>query len=657
MKRARRNGISGGGTKPFSTATVAQLKDPPSYSISSPPRDMTSPERLAVFSEQNNNQSTSSQPVSFAAPTNLDATESNTESKTTTESEPEATTTKIKIKTTADVERSTGEGNDSISSRHEQKRQDSHDNDTEDKKQSPRDNDQIVQRDAGTKENIDELGTFSDQNKVLPQQQQPRIDIGLEVIGISANVLGMTIERQRQQQSTTETNNDNNNDQEDDNMRNIESNTNTTGRKSKKYVKSKSSRRSGGGVVPRIKSKYDCRVRSLGISSLVSPNSTLNSAFMGSNSEMVLDMYAYHEGREGMEARDGDTGELLFCQLVTDTNHEFDAPKSTFPMEIEFPLEDVDDDEVDDDNIECEDKSNNKNHGRKKKNNIDNRNGSGEDNNTSATAESTGRSSKKKHSAMYREIMTWDLLDPNTPTPLAFAASIGKEYGLSFGQTMDLAARIDKQIERHVAETSNYREPIAVRENIQELTETRKIGPIRQPYRYDEINQTEKEGGTFKIKRESRGYAKFRSSSATAAAGGSRQNRNGGSLASETVTTKVSGPGRKRDTSKNNNHGSAAHDETSLEDELVDELLAEVRKRSTTESVATDAGSGVLEAEKNVICHICKKRVALGFHFPCSMKNHVYCEYHVTVSKLFVKNLKDIAYVVFNFSRVFLWRD
>ena len=351
-----------------------------------------------------------------------------------------------------------------------------------------------------------------------------------------------------------------------------------------------------------------------------------------SNSEMVLDMYAYHQGREGMEARDADTGELLFCQQVTDTNHDFDAPKSTFPIEIEFPLEDDDDDEVDDDNIE---NNNNDNDNRNSRNNFIN--GSGGNNNTSTTAEFTGRSSKKQNIAMYREIMTWDLLDPNTPTPLAFAASIGKEYGLSFGQTMDLAARIDKQIERHVAETSNYREPIAIRENIQDLTERRKIGPICQPYRYDAIIQTEKEGGTFKIKRESRGHAKVRSSSS--AAGGPRQNRNGGSLASETVATKVLSPARKRDTSKSNKHGSAAQDEASLDDKLVDELLAEVKKRSTTESVATDSGSGVLKAEKNVICHICKKRVALGFHFPCSMKNHVYCEYHVTVSKLFVKNL------------------
>ena len=99
------------------------------------------------------------------------------------------------------------------------------------------------------------------------------------------------------------------------------------------------------------------------------------------------------------------------------------------------------------------------------------------------------------------QTLTWDLFDPNTPTPQAFALSIGNDYGLSFGQIMDLAARIDKQIQQHVTETSHYREPIATGEPIQELTQPRKLGPIRQPYRFDEVLQTGKEGGTFKPKR------------------------------------------------------------------------------------------------------------------------------------------------------------
>jgi len=36
-----------------------------------------------------------------------------------------------------------------------------------------------------------------------------------------------------------------------------------------------------------------------------------------------------------------------------------------------------------------------------------------------------------------------------------------------------------------------------------------------------------------------------------------------------------------------------------------------------------------LEKLENAICHICKKRTDIGYHFQCAMKNHVYCEYHV----------------------------
>ena len=425
-------------------------------------------------------------------------------------------------------------------------------------------------------------------------------------------------------------------------------------RKSKKYVKVKSSRRSGGGA---IKCKYDCHVRSLGIPSL-SSNATIiggDKKIEDNGNEIFLDMYAYHQGREGMEARDADTGELLCTQQVTDTNHDFDAPKSTFSIEIEFPLEDDDDDVDDDDNFQSNDNNSTKKHGiENKSDNNDTRNachnftnGSRDDNNNTATAESAGRSSTPKNIAMYREILTWDLLDPNTPTPLAFAASIGKEYGLSFGQTIDLAARIDRQIEKHVTDTSQYREAIAVRENVQELLQSRKLGPVLQPYRYDESIQTEKEGGTFKQKKETRGGpAKNRPSATT---GGSRQNRNGGSLASDFVLPKKPLSRKKASAAK-------VTSEVSLEDELDDELLAEVQKRSHADSV-TDVGQNqVLESENNLICHICKKRVPLGYHFSCSINNHSYCESHVQVREFFVEFCWQFDLIFFA-RLMFLWRD
>ena len=473
-------------------------------------------------------------------------------------------------------------------------------------KQVPNDEDITVQHDARTE-------LHRGETPLLLQQQKSEMDIGLGTIGISTNILGLKIERQ--QQSTTEENNDHEDQQ--NNVQNIDASRKTTGRKSKKYGKTKSSRRSGGCDVPRIKPKYDCHVQSIGITST------------GEENERVLDMYAYHLGREGMEARDADTGELLFTQQVTDTNHEFDAPKTTFRMVVEFPLED-EEDEFDDYTKQCDDDGTKD---RKGQNKVDLNPSKNSHNNfiSGSRGDSIGRLSKKKGVAMYRETLDWDLLDPKTPTPLAFATSLGEEYGLSFGQTMDLAAQMDKQIENHITETNNYREPIVAKEITKDLTQIRKIGPIRQAYRYDEVIQTE-EGGTLKAKRESRGHLKSRHS---VAAGGSRQNRKGGNLHSDTAS-KVTASG-KRKNNKNNKHRSAIQNssEVNLEDEFVDELMEEVKKRSIAESnaeVVKNGNGGVLKSEKNAICHICKKRVDEGFHFPCSTNNHVYCELHVKVS-------------------------
>ena len=575
-------------------------------------------------------------------PQNTDSQKSNSESKTTKD----ICETTI-LNTIASNEGSTAEGENSSSSRQEQQQpQDSTFDATDVKNRNLLDSDKTVQPNVKLKENIFEACVPSDKSVILPKQQ-PKTDIGLETTGMPTSVLGMTIQKQGQLQSATEANNDSKN--QGDYTQNTECNKkiNIPERKSKTYGKNKS-RRSSGGVVPRT--KYDCHIRSVGISSNSEMKDIDESNFDGDN-DVVLDMYAYHQGREGMEPRDIETGELLITQQATDTNYDFDAPKSTFPIEIEFPLEDDDDDEIDNDYFQSGEPTNTK----RLEDENENLDVSGKDNNnttTASTAESVvGKLLKKKHIAMYRETLAWDLLDPNTPTPLAYALFIGKEYGLSFGQAMDLAARIDKQIQKHVTETSQYREPIAMKEPIQELTRSRKLGPIRQPYRFDEIVSSEKKGGTFKPKRESRGHTKPRSSSAFA--GVAKKNKTGRSSASsETVTIKTSSSKRREKSKKNATNDTSG---VSLEDELNGELLSEVRKRSSVEPVGQSGM--VLKAEMNAICHICKKRTPIGYHFPCSMNNHVYCESHVKVREavFFVKN-RNSKFVVTRFCRKFFAR-
>ena len=632
-RRQRKNGMIGGGTtKLASTATAtatavgsSQLKDPPSYSIIA--KEVVED----VVSEQQN-QSSSSQPESSEAASKSISEDTQSQKDETNESNSDSkTSNNTKETTIAKPGTSAGEENDSMSSRQKEQRQES-----DVKTQIPPESDTTVQQNAETKETLDKSST--ENISVLPREERKR-DIGLETAGISTNILGLTIEKQQQQQSATE--NDTNNDPEDESRK---QEGNPVGRRSKKYIKK--SRRSFSGVVSRT--KYDCHVLSMGI-----PSSSKSEE--AADTKMILDMYAYHQGREGMEARDAETGELLFSQQVTDTNHDFDAPKSTFSIEIEFPLED-DEDEADEDFLGSGDishtterlESENKN-----SENGENFRKSGQDNNIhipTTTTKSTGKSLKKKNLAMYQETLTWDLIDPNTPTPLDYASTIGKEYGLSFGQTMDLAARIDKQIQKHVTETSQYREAIATRDTIQELSQPRKLGPICQPYRYDEIVQTEKEGGTFRPKRER--HSRQPRSSACGGALVSKKNRKDRSSPTTETLAKASSTTERNKTKKN----APSIPEVNLEDELDDDLLEEVKKRSTAEPIAV---SGVMKAEKNAICHICKKRMPMGYHFPCPNGSHVYCDMHVEVSLFYVcvkiYNIRLDSIV--DFSRVIFGRE
>ena len=447
-----------------------------------------------------------------------------------------------------------------------------------------------------------------------PQPQQPaEIDIGVKVMGIPLNILGMKIERTDKSSIQGSNNHD------------LENNS-SNNRKQNKYNKNSKSLRRSGGVVP----KYDCHVQCLGYdtnaATAVIDSDTQGGEVDNSRSnEKILDMYTYHLGREGMEPRDAETGDLLITQEVTDTNHDLDAPKSIVSIVIEFPLEedneedDYDDDDDDDENIDNNDNSHNYNnsngYGR---NDQNNKAMYGEIGDSNEAPKSTIRSSQK---AIYREVITWDLSDKSTPTPLTFAASIAREYGLSFGQTMDLAASIDQQVETHVTATTQFREPITV-ENPQQHTERpRHTGPTMQAYRYDEVIKTG-QSGTFKLKKD-------RTATKSRSAASPGQTRNNSSLVSDPSGTNPGSNGRRQD---NNLEPTAVW----TVDHIGKELTDEVKRRSREESILDISRNckigirGVMEP--NGLCHICKKRHEFCYSFACSRKNHLYCKQHMEVS-------------------------
>jgi hypothetical protein len=170
------------------------------------------------------------------------------------------------------------------------------------------------------------------------------------------------------------------------------------------------------------------------------------------NSDGMLDMYTYHRGREGMEPRDPDSGELLCDVEPTDTNHDWDTPKLNATVVIEFPLEDEDDYER-----------------------------------TAARLKD-----KESETARYKETMAWDLSDSNTTTPQVFARNVAEEFGLSFGQTMDLALSIQQQLDAHVLQNCTYGVPVTLKdpsENDRPITL-----PPRFAHRYGDATNMELAG-------------------------------------------------------------------------------------------------------------------------------------------------------------------
>jgi len=574
------------------TEIIAQLKDPPAYSIEPSTTSLSSPSTRQSLSLEN-------QPTSESEPTSsqlLSKDLQQPQNLTMTESKTTATATAVSILATD------ASNNDSANLQHKKIEI------TKKKDGLCNQNNNIDGQFTKPSIMIDSEGIGGAISLSIPPAQpprQPEADIGVQVMGIPTNILGMKIER------SEKSNQENRNDQRDGcSTKNIDNN--TSNRKNNKN--SRSFRRSGG-IMPR----YDCRIQSLGYDSNNNNDAVIDSDILGEEIDgrrngRILDMYAYHLGREGMEARDAETGELLITHQVTDTNNDLDAPKSIVSIGIEFPLEDDDDEEENSDDNNSY------------KNDYFNDDGRivqsealyGEGGDSKEGETSSLRSSQK---AIYREAVTWDLSDKNTPTPLAFATSIGREYGLSFGQTMDLAVSIDQQIEAHIIATIQFREPITVENPQEQQSERRHAGPIIQAYRYDqaiEIGQC----GISKLSKD-REAAKYRSAT------GSVQIRNNGSLSSDTGGTN-SGIGRRRD-----NFESTVT--TIEEDDISKELIDEVKRRSRAESVLDVSRNcqngiiGVLESKENGICHICKKRQGMCYMFACSQtkENHSYCQQHM----------------------------
>eukprot|EP00980_Cylindrotheca_fusiformis_P018591 scaffold6162_cov154-Cylindrotheca_fusiformis.AAC.1 len=297
----------------------------------------------------------------------------------------------------------------------------------------------------------------------------------------------------------------------------------------------------------------------------------------------ILDMYAYHRGREGMEPRDAETGELLSAQIATDTNHVVESPKLAATIIVEFPLEDETD---------TKDKRNSK----------------------ATPSHEVDDEDVAIEKAMHRESFSWDLGDPNTPSPLSFATSIADEYGLSFGQMVDVASSIQEQIDAHLHQNFSYSPAIALRDPLG--NDRRFSGPVRHTHRFDQVIRV-REGGTRFVKQRAQRLAERLP-----------RPKSSGSITGST------GGGRGRRREERQYETIYVDDNEEIEEKYCEEVKAR-SKLASQRAIATlcaNGSVGLLERKIDFHCHICHKRANITYNFACGVVSHAYCEMHCKAS-------------------------
>lgn len=271
----------------------------------------------------------------------------------------------------------------------------------------------------------------------------------------------------------------------------------------------------------------------------------------------VLDMHTYHRGREGKEPRDDQTGELLCDVEPTDTNHGWEPPSLKISINVSFPLSD---DTGEGDNGEP-------------KSHVGN------------NVQDSG--------LRYTETVEWDLADPNTMTPMGFAAKVSEEFGLDAGQTFDLAQSIQKQINYFVQNKVSYKTPLTLLD----------------------AHGLERSGASA-YSPEMRGPPQLY-----------------GSVVGETKAGMPIPQKLLQSTKPVRGKSSLSQDVSNVEPEYILEAKRRLWEASVKDIAETSNGGlvGLLKEEHDTVCHACRKREDRTFNFACSTKVHALCPGHVQV--------------------------
>jgi Bromodomain len=342
----------------------------------------------------------------------------------------------------------------------------------------------------------------------------------------------------------------------------------------------------------------------------------------GNTKTTTLDIFTYHRGREGMELRDDETGNLL-CDVPepTDTNNinvgitgscNEQGPKLLATVTIRIPIvqnniHELHQEEVLDDDHE------------------------------------TQQQQQQQQHSYFWETIKWDLEDADTASPMAVAANIAENFGLSFAETLQVAESIQIQLRAFCAEHAGYTVPLSYIDPSTErkrdvvTDNTSNENPVLLTELYGQIIG-HAEGGLERCKaKEKSVLARIAAAVATHAPPAepapalAPAHKTTGGVASKShhhigkappkraVTTITSGKmAAKR---------SSAQQRTAASTRSV--CRAEVQKRLCLASADAIRGLGQITMARNLSCHICcleQPRVGM---FACGIEKHAYCVNHI----------------------------
>lgn len=342
------------------------------------------------------------------------------------------------------------------------------------------------------------------------------------------------------------------------------------------------------------------------------------------NDGNLIDIRAYHRGREGAEIRDKQTGELLFDgKIATDSNYGIDTePKALHALvTIQFP--------IDDDNASTKD------YNESSKKFTDESRATPRFNNRGNNNKGNCAMSDRKASCRYfSETIRWNLADVNCPTPMAYAAGVAQEFGLSYVQTSDLAESIQNQLQKFIQDNCTHTAPVALRGILSSSPSqhTLDFRPSQMvPTLYGEVTGSLEIGGICRPVAQKSKQQKFIRSVST--------------ISNKSTTSKTS----EKDNDRSNKQNPSANSRSKIpakrkisrpidkptkttkatKPEQIHYWQVRARLLAASQKDIMERGTSDIVFYEDYVCHICREERPLCGVFACCMLSHAYCENHL----------------------------